>query len=151
MKKLMIVGSKGAGKSSLANWLNNTCQPLRKSEDVIYGKYSIDVPASYLDNRWMARAIIAICQNHAKGLLLLVDATSVSQTYSPGFARIFNCPVLGIITKVDHPDCRMKEALREIYAAGIVDEPIFLDFSTGRGLKDLHNALTERGLIGKEG
>lgn len=147
----MIVGPRGAGKSSLANWLNGTNRPLRKAEDVIYGAHSIDVPASYLDNRWMARTIIAICQNHAKGLLLLVDATSAKHTYSPGFARIFNCPVLGIVTNIDQPDCHMNDALREIAIAGITDAPLFVDFSTGRGLDALEKALQERGLIGKEG
>lgn len=147
----MIVGPRGSGKSSLANWLNDSDRPLKKSEDVIYGAHTIDVPASYLDNRWMARTIIAICQNHGKGLLLLVDATSAKHTYSYGFARIFNIPVLGVITRVDDPQADLALARREIRHAGIASAPILVDFQTGRGLPELREALITSGLIGKEG
>jgi len=49
-KKIMIIGPRQVGKSTLANLLNHTDKPLRKTQDAIFGEKTIDVPAAYLEN-----------------------------------------------------------------------------------------------------
>ena len=48
-KKIMIIGPRQVGKSTLANLLNHTDKPLRKTQDAIFGEKTIDVPAAYLE------------------------------------------------------------------------------------------------------
>jgi len=99
-KRIMIVGPRGSGKTTLANLLNDYDGAIRKTQDIIYGKFTIDIPSSYIENTWMYKHLIALSQD-ASHVLLLVDQSNSGDVYSPGFARVFTCPVVGVITKSD--------------------------------------------------
>jgi ethanolamine utilization protein EutP len=99
-KRMMIVGPTQAGKSTLSNILNNAVRPLKKTQDVIYGKNTIDTPGSYIENASMYKYLISTAQT-ASHVLLLIDSSRPVDVYPPGFAKIFTCPVIGVITKVD--------------------------------------------------
>lgn len=99
-KRIMIIGPSKSGKTTLANILNDDIGPVKHSQDVIYGKYTIDVPSAYLENTWMYKHLIALSQD-ASHVLITVDAEKKHDVYSPGFAEAFNCPVIGVITKID--------------------------------------------------
>ena len=100
-RKIMVIGTGKSGKTSLVNALNGCEGPLRKTQDMIFGKYTIDVPGSYLENPWMYKHLISAAQNNACHVLILVDQSNVTEVYSPEFARVFRCPVTGVITKAD--------------------------------------------------
>lgn len=95
----MVIGPTGSGKTTLCHKINGYDGPLRKTQDMIFGKYTIDVPGSYLDNPWMYKHLISAALNGASQIVLLVDAKSRREDYSHGFAKVFNCPVTGVITK----------------------------------------------------
>ncbi|MDQ7095097.1 EutP/PduV family microcompartment system protein [Desulfosporosinus sp. PR] len=99
-KRIMLVGPAQAGKSTLANLLNGTSRPLKKTQDVIYGPQTIDTPSSYLENPSMYKYLIATAQS-ASHLLLLLDSSRIASIYPPGFGKTFTCPVSGVITKID--------------------------------------------------
>lgn len=99
-KRVMIIGTTKSGKTTLANALNDSDGPIKKTQDIIYGKNTIDIPGSYIENTWMYKHLIAISQD-ASHLLILVDQSRYDSVYSPGFAKSFKCPVIGIITKAD--------------------------------------------------
>lgn len=99
-KRILVIGPTQSGKTSLVNVLNNTNKPLKKTQDVIYGKNTIDTPGSYIENPSMYRYLIAIAQE-ASQVLLLIDQSRLIEVYPPGFAKAFNCPVIGVITKID--------------------------------------------------
>ena len=46
-KKIMIIGGSKSGKTTLANLLEGACTPAKKCQDLIYGKYTIDIPGAY--------------------------------------------------------------------------------------------------------
>ena len=98
-RRIMIIGPTGSGKTTLCYAFDNKKGPLRKTQDMIFGKYTIDVPGSYLDNPWMYKHLISAAQNYASQIVMLVDATGKREVYSPGFAKVFTCPVTGVITK----------------------------------------------------
>lgn len=99
-KRIMVIGPTNCGKTTLVNALNDYNGPLRKTQDIIYGKNTIDVPGSYVENTWMYKHLIATAQD-ASHILILVDQSKCVDVYSPGFAKAFKCPVIGVITKVD--------------------------------------------------
>ena len=84
-KRIMIIGARNCGKTSLANRLNGLNIPLRKVQDTIYAGYTIDVPSAYIENAWMYMHTIALSQD-ASCILLLIDQSRPAMIYSPGFA-----------------------------------------------------------------
>lgn len=101
-RRVMIIGPEGSGKSYLAHLLEGSEAPLGKRQDPIYGSCTIDVPAAYLEHRWMAHHLIAMAQNQAACLVLLADIERNRQVYSHGFAKLFSCPAYGVVNLKDH-------------------------------------------------
>lgn len=139
----MVIGAGKSGKTSLVNAINDYDGPLRKTQDMIFGKNTIDVPGAYLENPWMYKHLISAAQNNASHILILVDQSDVTEIYSPGFARVFRCPVTGVITKADlHPE--NEETCRKQLKAIGVEPPYFsVSTKTGKGLKELKDHLRE--------
>lgn len=122
-KRIMIVGPTQSGKSTLANVLNDSSRPLKKTQDIIYGKNTIDTPSSYLENPSMYKYLIATAQT-ASHLLILVDQSKLIEVYPPAFAKSFNCPVLGVITKIDLAQEFADLSIQQLKRIG-VNEPYF--------------------------
>ncbi len=121
-KRVMIVGPTGCGKTSLAKALEEQPMLLRKAPEPIYGERTIDCPGAYLENVWMYKHLITLAQD-ASHVLLIMDAASQTDLYSPNFAQVMVKPVTGIITKLDvAPEneefCR--ERLRQVGVRGEV-------------------------------
>lgn len=119
-KRIMIIGPTNCGKTTLANALNDYRGPLRKTQDIIYGKNTIDVPGSYIENTWMYKHIIAAAQD-ASHVLMLIDQSRCVNVYSPGFAKAFRCPVVGVITKVDLMAENEEFCFKQLKQIGIVE------------------------------
>ncbi|KAA8674402.1 EutP/PduV family microcompartment system protein [Clostridium sp. MT-14] len=119
-KRIMIIGPTNCGKTTLANALNDYRGPLRKAQDIIYGKNTIDVPGSYIENTWMYKHIIAAAQD-ASHVLMLIDQSRCVNVYSPGFAKAFRCPVVGVITKVDLMAENEEFCFKQLKQIGIVE------------------------------
>ncbi|CCO07720.1 EutP/PduV family microcompartment system protein [Desulforamulus hydrothermalis] len=137
-KRIMIVGPTQSGKSTLANFLNDTDRPLKKTQDVIYGKYTIDTPGSYIETPYMYRYLIATAQG-ASCILLLVDQTKPFAAYPPAFAKTFTCPVIGVVTRVDLAGQNARLCMQQLQRIG-VKEPFFRvsvkDAASLRALKE---------------
>ena len=99
-KRIMVIGPRGCGKTTLVNSLNDYDGPLKRTQDTIYGKNTIDVPSAYIENAWMYKHMIALSQD-AWCMLLMVDQSRTDEVYSHGFAKAFQCPVIGVISKSD--------------------------------------------------
>lgn len=123
-KRIMIVGPTQSGKSTLANLLNDDTRLLKKTQDVIYGKNTIDTPGSYIENAFMYKYLIAASQT-ASHVLLLIDSSRLTHVYPPGFAKVFTCPVSGVITKIDLAPENVY-LCRRIFRDIGVPEPYFL-------------------------
>ena len=147
-KRIMVIGPTQCGKSSLINVLNNTDRPLKKTQDVIYGRNTIDTPGSYIENASMYKYLIATAQG-ASHVLVLVNQSSRAEVYPPGFAKSFTCPVIGVITKVDLAPENVMFPVQQLRRIGVV-EPFFrisLKDNTGVGaLKDYLLGMPEEDL-----
>lgn len=141
-KRIMVIGPKGCGKTTLVNSINDYDGPLRRTQDTIYGKNTIDVPSAYIENAWMYKHMIALSQD-ADCMLLMVDQSRTHEVYSHGFARAFRCPVIGVISKCDLKPENKEICEKQLRTIG-VNEPYFeVCVSEGRGIDELKSYLKE--------
>ena len=64
----MVIGPGRSGKTTLVQALNEEQGKIRRTADMIYGKNTIDVPGSYIENAWMYKHIIAAAQDASHAL-----------------------------------------------------------------------------------
>lgn len=143
-KRIMIVGPTQSGKSSLANVLNDSTRPLKKTQDVIYGKNTIDTPGSYIENALMYKYLISTAQT-ASHVLILVDQSRPIEVYPPGFAKSFTCPVIGVITKLDLASQNAKVCVQQLKRIGVLEPYFWISLKDNTGVEALKEYL-----IGKQ-
>lgn len=141
-KRIMVIGPSRCGKTTLVNELNNYHGELRRTQDMIYGENTIDVPGSYIENSWMYKHIIAAAQD-ASHVLILVDQSKCTDVYSHGFAKSFRCPVIGVITKCDLMPENEENCLRQLKMIGVSEPYFHISFFNRNGIDALKKYLFE--------
>lgn len=139
----MVIGPTNSGKTTLVNVLNDYYGPLRKTQDIIYGNNTIDVPGSYIENTWMYKHIIASAQD-ASHVLILVNQSRCISVYSPGFAKVFRCPVIGVITKIDLKAENEELCLQQLKQIGVLEPYYKISVSSGVGIEALKEYLFKK-------
>jgi ethanolamine utilization protein EutP len=136
----MIIGPGQSGKSSISNVLNESDRPLKKTQDVIYGKNTIDTPGAYIENASMYKYLIATAQT-ASCVLILVDQSRPVEVYPPRFAKTFTCPVLGVITKMDLVPGNEDWSRRQLQKIGVYEPYFLISLLDNTGVKELKDYL----------
>lgn len=136
----MVIGPTGCGKTTLVNILNEVELPAKKTQDLIYGKNTIDVPGSYIENPWMYKYLITAAQD-ASCVLLLVDQSKEADVYSPGFAKVFRCPVIGVLTKIDLMPENEAFCIRQLKLIGVAEPYYKISLIRGTGIVSLKELL----------
>jgi len=139
-KRIMIIGPGQSGKSSLSNVLNESDRPLKKTQDVIYGKNTIDTPGAYIENASMYKYLIATAQT-ASCVLILVDQSRPVEVYPPWFAKTFTCPVFGVITKMDLVPGNEDWSRRQLQKIGVYEPYFPISLLDNTGVKELKDYL----------
>ncbi|MCL2780953.1 MAG: EutP/PduV family microcompartment system protein [Actinomycetia bacterium] len=134
--RLMLVGSVGCGKTTLAQRLRDQRLARVKTQTTQYLDTLIDTPGEYLRHGHLRRALQQ-AEPGADLVALLQSASEGQETIPPGFATFFTKPVIGIITKIDIADAERRRAARErLHRAG-AREIIAVSAWTGEGLAEL--------------
>lgn len=142
-KRIMVIGPTNCGKTTLVHALNNEQKPIRKTQNIIYGKNTMDVPGSYIENPWMYNHIISAAQD-ASHILILIDQSNCTEVYSPGFAKVFRCPVIGVITKVDLKPENEKVCLEQFKKIGVAEPYFKISVKNGQGISALKEYLFKK-------
>ena len=139
MKKMMLVGESGAGKSSLIRALSGGKYAPRRAMAVEYYGAFINTPGEFLENRRFYASLITASAD-ADIVALLHDASRNTSLFPPGIATVFNRDTVGIISKADVINARPDLAERFLRNAG-ARNIIQVSTHSGKGLEELRSLL----------
>ena len=101
MKKILLVGRSGCGKTTLLQRMNGLKIEYRKTQTITYENNAFDTPGEYLENRNRYSALIV--SSYDCDVIGMVQANDDERNqFPPGFSSAFNKPVIGIVTKVEN-------------------------------------------------
>lgn len=142
MKKVMLVGAVGAGKTSLIHTLQKDCRSAEKTQSIQFTDGAIDTPGEYAQIPRFYSALMVTAMEAAV-VVVVQDATNLKVTLPPGFAGMFSRPVIGIVTKVDVPGIDRDKAKSRLLQVGVKEPIFFVSSRTGEGMDELFSYFEE--------
>lgn len=139
MKKMMLIGESGVGKTTLIRVLSGDDFSTRKTQAVEFCGQFIDTPGEFLENRRFYPALITSSAD-CDVVAMVQDPTRISSLFPPQFATIFSRKVVGVITKTDVEDANVRRAERFLENAG-AKKIIKVSAKSGDGLEMLQEML----------
>lgn len=118
--RAMLIGSIGAGKSTLTNALLGREVEAYKTQSLIYYDWIVDTPGEYTENPFFYKNIMATALE-VTHVFYLQDATNRKVIFPHGFSTGISKMPIGVITKSDHSDAdipRSLEMLRQVVPHG---------------------------------
>ena len=101
MKKTLLVGRHGAGKTTLKQVLQGDDIHYVKTQYMDYGDWLLDSPGEYAEVHGLGAAL-AIYAYEADIVALLIAADDDYSLFPPNITCMVNREVIGIVTKIDH-------------------------------------------------
>lgn len=137
MRKTILIGISGCGKTTLVQRLKGEEIAYKKTQMVEHHLNFIDTPGEYLEQRNMYRALIVAAADAE--LIGLVQECGAENTWlPPSFALSFARPVFGIISKCDL--CKSEEDIsyaREILERAGSEHVFMVSAKEGSGIDEL--------------
>ena len=136
MKRLLLVGGVGCGKTTLLQRLEGAEIHYAKTGEIYTSGSVIDTPGEYLELPWFKHAL-RLASFEAELVVLLASATVSEARFQPGFTTFFMPPSLGVVTKVDIASAaEVKVAGDHLRLAGAT-EILEVSALTGAGIAEL--------------
>ena len=133
MRKTLLVGRHGVGKTTLKQALRGEDIHYVKTQYIDYGDWLIDSPGEYAEVHGLSSAL-CIYSYEAEIVALLIAADDDYSLFPPNITCMVNREVIGIVTKIDLDDTRHAEEWLTL--AGC--EKIFkVNALTGEGIDEL--------------
>ncbi|MBS9776029.1 MAG: EutP/PduV family microcompartment system protein [Fusobacterium sp.] len=129
LKKVMLIGRTGCGKTTLTQKLNNEEVCYRKTQAVTYKSKIIDTPGEYVETKVYYRSLLVLSAD--AGTIVLIQAANDEDTiFPPNFSTMFpQKEVIGLVTKIDlHEDASRSERIlleagaSEVFKIGMDDK-----------------------------
>lgn len=143
MKKIMLVGRSGAGKTTLTQAMKGKKISYHKTQYINNYDVIIDTPGEYAENKTLARALV-IYSYEADVVGLLMSAVEDYSLYSPNIVSMATRPVIGIVTQIDRENARVDLATMWLELAGC-KKIFYVNSIDGEGVGDILNYLREDG------
>ena len=141
MKKTMLVGKTGCGKTTLIQAIQGRTITYKKTQAVSFCDDIIDTPGEFVENRRFYSALMAT-STPCEIIGLVQDATANNSIFPPKFGSMFNKPIIGVISKTDMEGCNLARAEKFLKWAGA--QEIFLTSSIDNiGIKPLLDHLSQ--------
>ena len=141
MRKLMLFGRVGAGKTTLTQALRGEEIKYFKTQYVNYLDTVIDTPGEYTERRETSGAL-ALYAYEADVVGLVLSANEPYSIFPPCLTSMVNREAIGIITGIDKADANLPRVERWLRLAGC--KKIFpVSSYTGEGIKELADFLSD--------
>ncbi|WP_239614998.1 EutP/PduV family microcompartment system protein [Cohnella mopanensis] len=144
MRRIMVIGAVGTGKSSLIRALTDAKQQVVKTQSLVYYDALIDTPGEYTENPLFYRSLMAT-SHQAAAVLLVQDATRDRNAFPPGFAGGFPVPAIGAVTKIDHPDANPERAIGLLRQALPAGDIVLTSALSRTGIDEMQQMLSRYG------
>lgn len=142
MKKLILMGRSGCGKTTLMQALKGKKIEYNKTQSIDYHDFLIDTPGEYAENHILGRAL-ALYTYEADIVGLLCSATEAYCLFPPCVTSQCNREVVGIVTKIDRSDANPKRAENWLRLAGC--KKIFMVSSyQNKGISDILEYISQQ-------
>lgn len=106
----MLIGSIGAGKSTLTNALLGREVKAVKTQSLLYYDWVVDTPGEYTENPLFYKNIMATALE-VTHVLYLQDSTKKKLIFPHGFSMGINKVPIGVVTKSDSEQADVKGAV----------------------------------------
>lgn len=143
MKKILLVGRSGAGKTTLTQALKGKEIVYHKTQYVNNYDVIIDTPGEYAENRTLGRALI-LYSYESDVVGLLMSALEDYSLYSPNLVSLATREVIGIVTQIDQKEARVDLATMWLELAGC-KKIFYVSSVTGEGVPEILEYLREEG------
>ena len=100
MKKLLLIGSVGCGKTTFLQHLHGLDQTYAKTQAIYSHDGTWDTPGEFVDSLWLKHALQQ-ASTQVDLIVFLHAATSPTCKIPPLFATYFTKPAIGVVTKTD--------------------------------------------------
>ncbi|WP_261300653.1 EutP/PduV family microcompartment system protein [Paenibacillus andongensis] len=134
--RAMIIGSIGAGKSTMTNALLGRKVDAVKTQALVYRDWIVDTPGEYTENPFFYKSIMATALE-VTHILFIQDATNPKTIFPPGFANGFTKLPIGVVTKADANHANVDRALRQLKQAIPKGAIVIASSLTGQGIKEI--------------
>lgn len=143
MKKIMLVGRTGSGKTTLTQALKGEKISYHKTQYINNFDVIIDTPGEYAETQHLGRAL-ALYSYEAQIIGMLLSATEPYSLYPPCVTACANREVIGIVTQIDRENANVPRAEKWLRLAGC-KKIFFVNSKNGDGIVDILEYLREDG------
>jgi ethanolamine utilization protein EutP len=145
--RAMLIGSIGAGKSTLTNALLGRPIEAVKTQSLHYYDWIVDTPGEYVENPFFYKSIMATALE-VTHVLFIQDATKRKITFPPSFASGISKLTIGVVTKADSEQADIEQAIFQLKNA-MVQGPIVVTSSFNQqGIKEIRGLVSCKTYIG---
>lgn len=142
--RAMLIGSIGAGKSTLTNALLGRDVPAVKTQSLNYYDWIVDTPGEYCENPFYYKNIMATALE-VTHVLFLQDATKKKMIFPPGFSSGINKIPIGVVTKSDSDQADVELAISLLKKVIVTKGPIVITSSLkNEGIEEIRNLVNFR-------
>ena len=117
MRKLMLVGRVGTGKTSLIQALRGEEIRYHKTQYIYHGSTLIDTPGEYIETRQLGGAL-ALYAYEADIVGLVLSADEPYSPFSPNIAGLVNREVIGIVSGIDKEKAKPERVAKWLRLSG---------------------------------
>ena len=140
MKKTMLIGRTGCGKTTLTQKLMDEEVKYKKTQAVSYKNKIIDTPGEYVENKMYYKSLLVLSAD-AKVIVLVQSAIDGVTLFPPKFSTMFpKKDVIGVITKTDLENANIERSKKFLIEAGVT-EVFTIGLEDSEGLEEIKKRL----------
>ena len=133
LKKLLLIGRSGCGKTTLTQALRGEKIHYQKTQGMVLNDFLIDSPGEYAENHDLGCAL-ALYSYEADVVALLIAADDDYSLFPPCITCLVNREVIGIVTKIDRADSKRAEQWLRLSGCKKI---FFVNSKSGEGVSDV--------------